>query len=87
MTIMSRLAEKGWLKAKKQGRALIYTAPDTRQEAEARVAGEVVRNLLRDFGDVAVTQFMQEMDLLDSEQLAHLGNLGGGAEAKNEDEA
>jgi predicted transcriptional regulator len=87
MTIMSRLADKGWLKAEKQGRALIYTAANSRTEAEAKMAGEIVRSLLRDFGDVAVAQFVQEMDQLDPEQLARLADLGSKEDAKNEDEA
>src|SRR5689334_10832215 len=57
MTIMSRLAEKGWLVAEKKGKAFSYRASSSRDEAEARVAGEVVRALLEDFGEVAITQF------------------------------
>jgi predicted transcriptional regulator len=86
MTIMSRLAEKGWLKAEKQGRALIYVAAYTRQEAEAKMAGEIVRSLLRDFGDVAVAQFVQEMDQTDPNQLGHLADLSRREEAAHDDE-
>src|SRR5688572_26196000 len=72
MTIMSRLTTKGWLVTEKQGRALIYRAAQTRKEAEAKMAGEIVRNLLADFGDVAIAQFVQELDRLDPTQVSRL---------------
>ena len=75
MTIMSRLAEKGWLTAEKRGRAYSYTAVYSRKEAEATLAGEVVRSLLDDFGDVAVAQFVKELDRIDPEQLTRLAEL------------
>jgi predicted transcriptional regulator len=75
MTIMSRLAAKGWLVTEKQGRALIYRAAQTREEAEERMAGEIVRNLLADFGDVAIAQFVRELDRLDPAQVSRLTDL------------
>lgn len=83
MTVMSRLAEKGWLAAEKQGRAYIYTAVYSREETEATLAGGVVRSLLEDFGDVAVAQFAKELDRIDPEQLKRLGELAE-EEGKNE---
>ncbi len=75
MTIMSRLAEKGWLISEKQGRAYVYRAAQSRQEAEAAAVGEVVRALLQDFGSIAVAQFAKELDEIDPERLARLHNL------------
>jgi len=75
MTIMSRLAEKGWLIAEKQGRAYIYQAVNTRSKAEAAAVSSVVRALLEDFGDVAITQFVKELDDIDPDQLARLATL------------
>ena len=75
MTVMSRLAEKGWLAAEKQGRAYIYTPVYCREETEATLAGDVVRSLLEDFGDVAVAQFAKELDRIDPAQLARLAEL------------
>lgn len=75
MTIMSRLAEKGWLVAEKQGRAFSYRAVYSHQEAEAAAVRSVVHALLEDFGDVAVTQFVKELDDIDPNQLARLAKL------------
>lgn len=54
MTVMSRLAEKGVLERKAQGRGYVY-------EAAVRDAAELaVRNVVRDFGDAAVAHFLDE---------------------------
>ena len=85
MTILNRLTEKGWLKAEKQGRAFLYRAAYSREEAEATAVGEVVRALLNDFGDVAIAQFVKELDGSVSEQLSHLADLMREAE-KHDDQ-
>jgi predicted transcriptional regulator len=54
MTVMSRLAKKGALARRREGRGYVY-------EAAARdPAALAVRNVLRDFGDEAVAQFVEE---------------------------
>ncbi|MCC6611865.1 MAG: BlaI/MecI/CopY family transcriptional regulator [Anaerolineae bacterium] len=75
MTIMSRLVEKGWLISEKHGRAYVYRAVHSREQAEAEAVGEVVRALLEDFGQIAVAQFVKELDGIDPEQLARLQEL------------
>lgn len=76
MTIMSRLAEKGWLLAEKRGRAYFYRAVRSREEAEAEAVGEVLRALIADFGEVAIAQLVKELDGVDPEQLSRLAELG-----------
>ena len=49
MTIMSRLAEKGWLVSEKRGRAFFYRAVHSREEAEVGAVGEVVRAVIHAF--------------------------------------
>lgn len=75
MTVMSRLVEKGWLKAEKRGRAFFYHTVHSRQEAEAAAVGDVVRALLSDFGDVAVAEFIKELDGISPETLNRLAEL------------
>ncbi len=75
MTIMSRLAEKGWLISEKRGRAFFYRAVHSREEAEAAAVGEVVRALLEDFGDLAIAQFVKELDEIDPNHLSCLADL------------
>lgn len=54
MTVMSRLAEKGILRRRAEGRGYLY-------EAIARDAAEIaVRNVLKEFGDSAVAHFVDE---------------------------
>jgi predicted transcriptional regulator len=54
MTVMSRLAEKEILRRKAQGRAFLYEA------AVPDAAAIAVRSLVRDFGESAVAQFVDE---------------------------
>ena len=45
---MQRLAEKGWLKYRQQGKTFLYTATVKRSEATARIAEDVKKRV---FGD------------------------------------
>lgn len=54
MTVMSRLADKGVLARRREGRGYVY---ETTAEDAASIA---VRNVLRDFGPSAVAQFVDE---------------------------
>lgn len=54
MTVMSRLAEKRVLDRRAEGRGFVYEA------AVTDPAGIAVREVLRDFGDAAVAQFVDE---------------------------
>jgi predicted transcriptional regulator len=84
MTIMSRLAEKGWLVSEKRGRAYFYHAAHSRQQAEEAAVGQVVHALLEDFGDVAVAQFVKKLDEIDPHQLARLAELSHKDENRDE---
>ena len=86
MTIMSRLAEKGWLVAEKRRRTYFYHAVRSRQEAEAAAVGEVVRALLQDFGEVVVAQLVKELEDIDPNQLARLAELARETEAKDDEQ-
>ncbi|MGH9187605.1 MAG: BlaI/MecI/CopY family transcriptional regulator [Acidimicrobiales bacterium] len=54
MTVMARLAEKGVLEREHQGRGYVYRA------LVADSAAIAVRNVMRDFGDIAVAHFVEE---------------------------
>jgi predicted transcriptional regulator len=82
MTILMRLEEKGWLSHTKRGRAFYYQGTYSRTDAEAAVVSEVVRALLEDFGDVAITQFVKEVDDIDPAQLARLAAVARGEEER-----
>lgn len=86
MTVMRRLSEKGWLKAAKRGRAYLYQAAHSREETEAVAVGQVVRALLHDFGDVAVAQFVKELDEIDPDQLTRLAELAREVEPSEDEQ-
>lgn len=52
MTVLSRLAEKEILRRRQEGRGFVY------EPAVRDAAGIAVRDVLRDFGDAAVAQFL-----------------------------
>lgn len=61
MTVMNRLYEKGLLRRTPAGRAYLYSAAMNQDEFIASVSRKVVQTLLKDFGDLAVTQFIGEV--------------------------
>lgn len=54
MTVMSRLADKGVLTRRRERRGYAYEA--TAEDA----AGLAVRSVIRDYGDAAMAQFLEE---------------------------
>lgn len=59
MTTMSRLHAKGVLKRNQDASgAYIYTPAEDKQNFLAHVSGNMINNLLNNFGDVAVAQFI-----------------------------
>ncbi len=75
MTIMQRLATKGILSARKQGKTYYYQATAQPDELIAQRAQAAVRDVLSNFGEVAITQFLKELDGLDPQRLAALRGL------------
>jgi predicted transcriptional regulator len=54
MTVMSRLVEKDVLRRHKEGRSYVY------EPVADDPAGIAVRGVMRDFGDAAMAQFVEE---------------------------
>ena len=80
MTVMQRLAIKGLLTQEKDGKTHHYRAAQSREEFTASAAGSVVRSLLDDFGELAIAQFVKEVEAADPEQLARLAGLARAAQ-------
>jgi predicted transcriptional regulator len=76
LTVMSRLVDKGLLTQNKTGRAYLYRPVMSREAYVAESAGQIIRSLVEDFGDIALAQFSQELDGLDPDRLAALKALG-----------
>lgn len=54
MTVMARLVEKDVLERRREGRSYVY---ETRASDPAEIA---VRGVIRDYGDAALTHFVEE---------------------------
>ena len=72
MTVMSRLADKGVLTRRREGRAHVYAPVQDRAEFMALVSRDVAEGLLREFGALAIAQFIDAADAVDPALLAEL---------------
>lgn len=75
MTVLNRLVEKGALTRQRHSRAFVYGAGQTREAFLCRVSRAVMGGLVRDFGSLAVAQFVETLEEIDPEQLAELERL------------
>lgn len=86
MTVMSRLADKGLLVADKRGKTYYYRASQSEDEFEAQAVGAVVQSLITDFGgEIAISQFVEQLSAADPEQLARLAELAQQAQEEQAD--
>jgi predicted transcriptional regulator len=72
MTVMSRLADEGVLTRVLIGRTYVYRPACTREEFRARIAGTIVNDLVTDFGDLAIAQFVDAIERVDPAGLERL---------------
>jgi len=72
MTVMNRLVEKGLLTRKGQKGSYTYRAAVRRDVFLQNITRAVATGLIRDFGGLAVTQFMEALDAHAPEALAEL---------------
>lgn len=72
MTVMSRLADKGVLTRRREGRAHVYVPVEERDAFLARVSRDVAEGLLREFGALAIAQFIDAASTVDPELVAEL---------------
>jgi predicted transcriptional regulator len=75
MTVMSRLAGKGLLRQTREQKTFSYAPAVTRDQLLGQVSRDIVRDLLRDFGEVAVAQFVAEVSAQDVAALDRLEQL------------
>lgn len=77
MTVMARLHGKGLLERRREGKTDFYKPVLSRQEfVEARARCEV-EALVDQFGDLALTNFAQQMAQLDPKRLRALQRVAG----------
>jgi predicted transcriptional regulator len=78
MTVMRRLNDKGLLDRTRSGRHDTYLASLTREEYQQQRAGAEVRQLVDQFGDVALAQFARSLSGLDPARRRALQRLAEG---------
>jgi predicted transcriptional regulator len=75
MTVLNRLVEKDALTRQRVSRAFVYRPRQSREAFLCRVSRLIMGGLVRDFGSLAVAQFVETLDELGPEQLAELERL------------
>ena len=78
MTVMRRLADKGLLDRTRNGRADSYEPRLTRDEYQEQRAQAEVRELVDEFGDVALAHFARSLSTLDPARRRQLQKLARG---------
>lgn len=74
-TVMTRLVGKGLLTREREDRTYRYRAARSRAEFLGEMSGQIVDELLADFGDVAIAQFLDRMEEVAPDKLAALLKL------------
>ncbi len=75
MTVLNRLVDKQALTRQRVSRAFIYRASQSRDAFLCRVSRAIMGGLVRDFGSLAVAQFVETLDEIDPHQLAELERM------------
>jgi predicted transcriptional regulator len=75
MTVLNRLVDKRALTRQRVSRAFVYRASQSREAFLCRVSRDILGGLVRDFGSLAVAQFVETLDEIDPEQLAELERI------------
>lgn len=72
MTIMDRLFVKRILKRKKEGKTYQYTPYQNKDNFFRRASQKIVNALVEEFGEVAIAQFVSQLDKVDENKLKAL---------------
>jgi predicted transcriptional regulator len=75
MTVMRRLSDKGMLERTRNGRQDKYAPRLSREEYQELRAGVEVRDLVDEFGDVALAHFARSLSTLDPARRRQLQRL------------
>ena len=81
MTVMSRLTTKGLLERDLVGKSHMYRAVMDEGQLLRAAASQRVQALVEEFGDVAIAQFLAEVDGLSAERRLQLERLADGVDA------
>lgn len=85
MTVMSRLADQGVLARELEGKTYLYRPACTRDEFRAGISSTIVNDLVADFGDLALSQFVDALERADPVRLESLRKFFGERESEDRD--
>lgn len=72
MTVMNRLVEKDLLERKGSGKHYTYRARLSQEAYEKQTSGRIIQGLIRNFGNLAIAQFVDTLDETDPKKLHYL---------------
>ena len=75
MTVMGHLVDKGLLSRTMEGKRYLYRVVQGRNEFLRSISRKMVRTMVDDFGDIAISQFLGEVDNIDADRLDRLRKL------------
>ena len=75
MTVMSRLAEKGLLRRQLVGKAHHYEVAQSEEQFLHAASRRLIRRLIDDFGEVAIAEFLAELEDVEPERRRRLRRL------------
>ncbi len=75
MTVMGRLADKGLLRRQLVGKAHYYEIAMTEEQFLHVASRRLIRSLIADFGEVAIAEFLAELDRVEPERRRRLKRL------------
>ena len=75
MTVLNRLVQKGVLARRQEARAYLYQPRMSKDVFLKSVADSVLEGVVRDYGEVAITSFVDALEQVSPEALARLERL------------
>jgi predicted transcriptional regulator len=72
MTVLGKLYEKGLVGREQRGKGYLYTSRYSPEELRDRMARYLVKELVDDFGDLALAHFATALDQVQRRRLAQL---------------
>ena len=75
MTVMVHLVDKGLLARTKEGKRYRYMVARDKQEFLRDSSNSRLQDLISDFGDIAIAQFLEQIEQIDDDRLQRLRDL------------
>ncbi len=75
MTVMSRLVDKQLLRRRLVGKTHLYEVAQTEEQFLHAASRRLIRSLIEDFGDVAIAEFLAELEGVEPERRRRLKRL------------